>query len=132
MLPELVALAEARAKKAAGRVAVSAAFALVGLVLVVFAAAGLFVALFAWLEPERGAAVAALICAGAALGLAILALLPLAFRRRPAPQPPPEGALQQFVTLMAKTAPELSPWQLVVTAALIGAALAFSARSPKK
>ena len=130
MLPELVALAEAQAKKAAGRVAVSAAFALVGGAFVVFAVAALFVALFFWLEPEHGAVAAALICAGAALGLAILALLPLAFRRRPASQP--EGALPQFVTLMAKTAPELGPWQLVVTAALIGAALAFSARSPRK
>lgn len=132
MLTEFVALAEARAKRAVGRVALSAAFALVAGVFALFAAAGLFMALFSWLDAEHGPVVAALICAGAAIGLAILALLPLAFRRRPAPQPPPEGALPQLVALMAKSAPELSPRQLVVTAALLGAALALSARGSRK
>jgi Putative Actinobacterial Holin-X, holin superfamily III len=132
MLDELVALAKAQAKTAARRIAVPAAFAVVAGLFALFAMAALFVALFCWLEPEHGPAVAALVCAGAAIVLAILALLPLAFRRRPAPQPPPEGALSQFVTLMAKTAPGLGPRQIVVAAALLGAALALTARRNRK
>ena len=131
MLNELVALAEAQAKKAARRVAVQAAFALAGGLFALFAVAGLFAALFFWLEPERGPIVAALICTGVAILLAIVAAAPLAFKRRPAP-PPPEPALPQFVSLMAKAAPGLGPRQLVVTAALLGVALALSVRGNKK
>ena len=132
MTNELVAFAQAQARVAARRVAVPAAFALVGGLFVLFAVAGLFAALFFWVEPEHGPVAAALICAAIAVVLAILALLPLALKRRPAPQPPPEGALPQFVSLMAKTAPNLAPRQLIVTAALLGVALVLSARGNKK
>ena len=132
MLNELVALAEVQAKKAARRVAFQAAFALVGGLFILFAVAGLFAALFFWLEPDRGRIASALICAGVAILLAIIALLPFAFKRRRPTPPPPEPALPQFVSLMAKAAPGLGPRQLVVTAALLGVALALSIRGNKK
>jgi hypothetical protein len=40
--------------------------------------------------------------------------------------------LPQFISLMARTAPGLSPKQLVVTAAVVGAALVFAGRGQKK
>jgi hypothetical protein len=132
VINELVAFARARAKAAARRAAVRAAFALIGGVFTFVAVSGLFVALFSWLAPELGSIAAALICAGVAIVLAILALLPLAFKPRPAPQAAQEGALPQFVSLMAKTAPNLAPRQLVLVAALLGVALALSARGSKK
>jgi|SRR5208283_756766 len=132
MINELVAFARARAKAKARRVAVRAAFALVGGVFALVAVSGLFVALFSWLAPGLGSIAAALICAGVAIVLAILALLPLAFKRRPAPQLAQEGALPQVVSLMAKTAPSLAPRQLILIAALLGVALALSARGSKK
>ena len=133
MTNQLVALAQAHAKAAARRAAVTAAFALVGAVFALFALAGLFAALFFWVELELGPIAAALICAAVAIVLAILALLPLALKRRPrrAPPPAPEGALPQFVSLLAQTAPRLAPRQLLVTAALLGVALALS-RGNKK
>ena len=94
--------------------------------------AGLFAALFFWFEPEHGPIAAALICTAVAIIMALLALLPLAFKRRPAARPQSEGGLPQFVSLMAKTAPGLGPRQLIVTAALLGMALVFTARGNKK
>jgi hypothetical protein len=132
MLNELVAVAEAQAKAAARRIAVPAAFAVVGGLFVLFAVAGLFAALFFWIEPDHGPIIAALICAAVALVLAILALLPLAFRR-PAPPPPrPNNALPQFVSLLARTAPGLSLRQIAWAAVLIGAAVLFGARANRK
>ena len=132
MIDELVAFARAKARAEARRVAVRAAFALVGGAFILVAVSGLFVALFSWLAPGLGSIAAALICAGVAIVLAILALLPLAFKPRPAPQAAQEGTLPQFVSLMAKTAPNLAPRQLVLAAALLGVALALSARRSKK
>jgi hypothetical protein len=132
MINQLVAFAEAQAMAAARRIAAPAAFALVGGLFALFGVAGLFAALFFWIEPERGPIPAALICAAIAIGLAIMALLPLAFRRRPPPRPASEGTLPQFVSLMAKTAPSLAPKQLIVTAALLGVALVLSAQGNKK
>jgi protein-S-isoprenylcysteine O-methyltransferase Ste14 len=132
MTSEIVALVQAQAKAAARRAAVPAAFALVAGLFMLFAVAGAFAALFFWLEPHRGPVAAALICAGIALVLAILTMLPLLFKRRK-PSPPPYGrSLPQFVSLMAKNAPTLAPQQLIVAAALIGAALALSGRRNRK
>lgn len=131
MFGELVAFAQARAR----RVAVSAACALTAGLFALFALVGLFAALFYWIAPQLGPIAAALICAAAAIILAIAALLPLMFRRsRPLPQPAPapERALPQFVALMAKTAPNLAPRQLIVAAAIIGVALILSGRGNKK
>ena len=132
MTNEIVAFAQAQAKTAARRAAVPAAFALVCGLFVLFAVAELFAALFFWLEPEHGPVAAALICAAIALVLAILASLPLMFKRRRPPPPPYQGSLPQFMSLMAKSAPSLAPRQLIVTAALIGVALVLSARGSKK
>ena len=127
MINQIVAFTQARAKAAAQRAAVSAASLLAAGVFALAAAAGLFAALFFWVEQGLGPIAAGLICAGAAIVLSIVSLVPLMFRRRP-PPPPPDPILPQFVSLMANTAPRLSPRQLIVTAALIGAALALSAR----
>ena len=54
MKNEIVAFAEAQAKTAVRRVAVRAAFALIGGLFVLFAVAALFSTLFFWLEPELG------------------------------------------------------------------------------
>jgi hypothetical protein len=132
MANELVAFAQAQAKAAARRAAVPAAFALVGGLFVLFAVAGLFAALFFWLEPEHGPVAAALVCAAIALVIAILASLPLMFKRRRPPPPPYEGSLPQFVSLMARTAPDLAPRQLILAAAVLGVALVLSARGNKK
>ena len=86
MTNEIVAFAQAKAKTAARRAGVRAAFAVVSGLFVLFAVAGLFAALFFWFEPERGPAAAALICAAIALVLAILASLPLMFKRRTPPR----------------------------------------------
>src|SRR5271165_2950334 len=126
MANEIVAFARAQARAAARRAAVPAALALTGGLFVLFAIAGLFAALFFWLEPEHGPLAASLIVAGVALVLAALAFLPLAFRRPAPPPPPPDPMLPQFISLMARTAPSLSPKQLIVTAAVIGAALVFA------
>ena len=125
MIHELVALAETQAKTAARRIAIPTAFAVVAGLFVLFAVAGLFAALFFWFEPEHGPIAAALICTAVAIIMALLALLPLAFKRRPAARPQSEGALPQFVSLMAKTAPGLGPRQLIVTAALLGSGACF-------
>jgi hypothetical protein len=130
MINEIVAFARAQAKTAVRRAAVPAAFALVGGLLVLFAVAGLFAALFFWFEPEHGPIASSLICVAVAIVLAIVSLAPLMFKRRP--PPPAEGTLPQLVSLVAKTAPSLAPRQLVVTAALLGVALVLSARGNKK
>ena len=60
MTNQIVAFAQAQAKTAVRRVAVPTAFALAGGLFLLFAIAGLFFALFFWLEPEHGPAAASL------------------------------------------------------------------------
>jgi hypothetical protein len=132
MRDEIVAYAQSQVKTAARRVAVPAAFALTGGLFVLFAIVALFFALFFWLEPEHGPLAASLIVAAVALVLAVLAFLPLAFRPSPRPPPPPDPMLPQFISLMARTAPGLSPKQLIAAAAVVGAALFFTGRGQKK
>jgi hypothetical protein len=132
MTNEIVAFAQARAKNAVRRAAVPTALALTGGLFVLFALAGLFSALFFWMEPEHGPLAASLIVAAVALVLALLAFLPLAFRRQPPPPPPPDPMVAQFVSLMARTAPNLAPKQLIVTAAVLGVALVLTGRGQKK
>jgi len=132
MANEIVAFAQAKAKAAARRAAVPAAFALTGGLFVLFAIAGLFSALFFWLEPDHGPVAASLILTAVALVLALLAFAPLLLRRQPPPPPPQDAMLPQFVSLMARAAPGLGPRQLVVTAALVAVALVFTGRGQKK
>jgi hypothetical protein len=126
MRSEIVAFAQRQARMAARRAAVPAAFALAGGVLFLFAVAGLFAALFFWLEPAYGPLAASLIVAAVALVLGLLALLPLVLKRRR--KPPPEAALPQFVSLVARSTPGLEPRQLVLTAVLLALALGLTAR----
>ena len=130
MTNQIVAFAQAQAKTAVRRVAVPTAFALAGGLFLLFAIVGLFFALFFWLAPEHGPAAASLIVAAVALGLALVAFLPVAFRRRPPPPPTPDPVLPQFVSLLART--NLAPRQLIVTAAVLGIALVLTGRSQKK
>jgi len=134
MANEIVAFAQAKAKAAARKVAVRAAFALTGGFFVLFAIAGLFSALFFWVEPMHGPVAASLILTAVALVLALLAFAPLVFRRRPPPPPPQQDAalLPQFVSLMARAAPGLGPRQLIVTAALLAVALVVTGRGERK
>jgi hypothetical protein len=78
MTNQIVAFAQAQAKTAVRRVAVPTAFALAGGLFLLFAIVGLFFALFFWLEPQHGPAAASLIVAAVALGLALVAFLPVA------------------------------------------------------
>ncbi len=131
MTNEIVALVQEQVASRVRRVAVPAAFAVVGAIFVLFTVAGLFAALFFWFEPEHGPVNAALLCAVVALILAGIAFVPLLFGRRK-PPPPKTEMFPQFVTLMAKSAPGLKPRQLIVAAVLVGAALVLSARGGKK
>jgi len=132
MTNEIAAYVRAQVKAAARRQLTPAAFAVAAGVFVLFAAAGLFAALFFWLEPELGPVAASFICTAVALVLALIAAAPLLVRRRAPPPSQPPAALPQFVSLMARTAPGLGPRQVLVAAALIGAALVLSARGGKK
>jgi len=129
MLNQIAAFAQTRAKAAARRAAMSAAFLLVAGVFGLAAVAGLFAALFFWVEQELGPIAAGLVCAGAAIILAALALTPFMFKRRP--PPPPTPTIADFVAVVAKTAPSVTPRQLMVTAALLGVALVITSRRPK-
>jgi Putative Actinobacterial Holin-X, holin superfamily III len=132
MTNEIVALVQTRAKAAILRVAVPAAFAVVGGLFLLFMIGGLFAALFFWLEPKQGPVIAALIVAGVALVIALVAFIPLMVKRAPPPPPPPsDAALPQLVSLMARTAPTLGPRPLLAAAALLAAALVI-ARGQKK
>jgi len=129
MTNEIVGYVREQVASSVRRAAAPAAFALIGALFVLFAVAGLFAALFFWLDPDHGPVSASLICAGVALVLAIVAVLPLAFKRsRPAAPPREDDALPRFVNLMAKSAPGLAPRQLILTAAIVGAALILSSR----
>lgn len=135
MVNEVVALVQDRATAAVKRAVTPAAFALIAALFLLFAIAALFAALFYWLEPAHGAVVAALICAAVAIVLGLIALAPLAFGRRKPPPPPPRaasGVLPLFVGAATKSASRLTPRQMLVAAALIGAALVLTARDSGK
>lgn len=132
MANEITAYIEAQVKATVRRVVTPAALELIAGLFVLFAVAGLFAALFFWLEPDHGPVAASLVCTGVALVLAIVAAAPLMFRR-PAPPPRPETPiLPQFVSLMARSTAELGPRQVLAAAALLGVALVLSARGGKE
>jgi hypothetical protein len=131
MINGIAALVQQQAKTAARRALTPVAFALIGGLFVLFALAGLFAALFFWLEPDHGPIAASLICTAVAIVLALIAFLPLMFRRRPPPSQL-DGTFPQVASLIAKTVPKLGPRDIIVTAALLGVALIFSTRGTKK
>ena len=132
MTRQIIAYLIAQAGPELRRALAPTAFVVAAGLFVLFAAAGLFAALFFWFEPAHGPIAASLLCAAVALVLALVAAAPLLLRRRPPPPPPQEAMLPQFVSLIAKTAPGLGPRQIIVAAALIGVALALSARGGEK
>jgi cytochrome c biogenesis protein CcdA len=133
MRNEIVALAQyfgrRQAQAAIRRAALPAAFGLAAAVLFLFAVAGLFVALFYWLAPLYGPAGAALITAAVAFVLGLIAIAPLAFKRRPKPPPPAaDSTLPHFVSLVAQSASSNSPRQTALAAFLLAVALGLMAR----
>ena len=84
MMDEIVAFARRQATKTVRRAAVPAAFGFAVAVFFLFTVAGLFAALFFWLAPAHGPLAASLIVTAVAFVLGLLALLPFAFKRRPA------------------------------------------------
>ncbi len=128
MKSEIVAFAQRQASVAVRRTVVPAAFGLAGAALFLFAAAGLFAALFFWLEPSYGPLGASLMLSAVAFVLGLLALLPLVLKRRQRPQAP-ASTLPQFVSLLARSTPGLAPRLLIVTAVLLALTLGLTARS---
>ncbi len=128
---EILALVREQVASSLRRAAGAAMFALIVALFVLFAVAGLFGALFFWVERDHGPLGASLVCAGVALVLAALFALPLLFRPRRPPPPPPrpaDGMLPQILTLMTKSTQNLTPRQLALAAAAVGVALLLSSR----
>ncbi len=132
MRNEIVALAQQYvqqpAQAAVRRAVVPAAFGLVAAVLFLFVLVALFAALFFWLSSLYGPTTAALVVAAVALVLGLMALLPLAVGRRPAPPPPTPNPTPQFASLLAQTAPSLALKRPLLTALLLAVALGLTAR----
>ncbi len=119
--------AQEKAQIAVKRVAIPAAFGLVAVVLFLIVVIALFAALFYWLTSLYGPITAALLVAAVALVLGLVALLPLAVRRRPAPPLPPPNP-PQFASLLAQTAPALALKRPLLSAFLLAVALGMMAR----
>jgi len=118
--------AQEKAQTAVKRVAIPAAFGLVAAVFFLIVVIALFAALFYWLTSLYGPITAALLVAAVALVLGLIALLPLAVRRRPAPPPPPPPP--QFASLVAQTAQALALKRPLLSAFLLAVALGMMAR----
>jgi hypothetical protein len=131
MANDIVALAQhyaqQRARAAIRRVTVPAAFGLIAAVFFLVVLIALFAALFFWLETLYAPPIAALIVAGVALVLGLLALTPLIVKRAPPPQPAPSPTAPQFVSLLAQTAP-LALKRPLLTVVLLAGVLGFMAR----
>ncbi len=132
MSNEIVELVRQEAMAAVRRTVTPIAYVTAGAIFALFAVAGLFTALFFRLAPDYGPIEAALVCTGVALVLAVVAVIPLLFKRKKPPRPSNDGVVPQFVALIARSTPNPGPRQLMVAAALIGVALLLSARSAKK
>jgi hypothetical protein len=128
---EIVALvqryAQQQAQAAIRRVTVPAVFGLIAAIFFVVVLVALFAALFFWLATFYAPPLAALIVAGVALVLGLLALTPLLVKRRPPPQPAPSPTAPQFASLLAQTAP-LALKRPLLTLVLLAGALGFMAR----
>jgi Putative Actinobacterial Holin-X, holin superfamily III len=122
--------AQDKAQTAVKRVAIPAAFGLVAAVFFVVVLIALFAALFFWLASMYGPIVAALIVAGVALVLGLIALLPLLGGRRPAPPPPApsQSATPQFASLLAQTAPAIALKRPLLSALVLAVALGMMAK----
>lgn len=136
MANDLVALAQRyaqqQAQAAIRRVTIPAALGLIAAVFFVIVLVALFAALFFWLATLYAPPLAALIVAGVALVLGLLALTPLMVKRRPPPPPAPNPAAPQFVSLMAETATSLARQRPLLTATLLAGVLGLFARGASR
>lgn len=136
MANDIVALAQHYAQRQAQavirRVTIPAAFGLIAAVFFLVVLIALFAALFFWLETLYAPPLAALIVAGVALVLGLLALTPLMVKRRPPPPPAPNPAAPQFVSLMAQTASSLARQRPLLTTVLLAGALGLLARGSSR
>ncbi len=127
---DIVALAQQYAQRRVQtvirRATVPAAFGLIAAVFFLVVLVALFAAFFFWLETLYAPPLAALIVAGVALVLGLLALTPLMVKRRPPPAPTPTAP--QVVSLLAQTAP-LALKRPLVTLVLLAGVLGLVARS---
>ena len=128
---DIVALAQRYAQQQAQavirRATVPAAFGLIAAVFFLVVLIALFAAFFFWLETLYAPPIAALIVAGVALVLGLLALTPLIVKRAPPPRPAPSPTAPQFVSLLAQTAP-LALKRPILTVVLLAGVLGFMAR----
>jgi hypothetical protein len=121
--------AQEKAQTAVKRVAIPAAFAFVAAVFFVIVVLALFAALFYWTASLYGPIIAALIVAGVALVLGLIALLPvLVGRRAPPPPPAPSSTTPQFASLLAQTAPAVALKRPLLSALILAVALGMMAR----
>src|SRR5450631_3767091 len=93
-------LLEDRRRTMTRRLAGPALAVVVAMVFVLIAIVALSAALFLWLTPVLGAVQAALVLAVAAVALAGIALLPVALKRHPPPEPTAQPAGVDFAALL--------------------------------
>lgn len=120
-------MAQRQIEVAIRRAILPVAFGIIALVFFLVTLAALFAALFYWEEPLHGPLVGALIVAGVAMVLAIVAVLAIMLRPRPKPAPAPSSSLPQVASLLAQSAPALASKRPLTTAFLLAVALGLMA-----
>jgi hypothetical protein len=122
MIEVILAALGARVRARLRRATNLAALAAIATVFAAIAVAALVGALFLWLADKLTPIEAALTIAAGSLILALLASGPL-WWPKPAPPPRPDPTLAEFVALMAKRGPALTPRQIALGAVLGALAL---------
>jgi hypothetical protein len=112
-------LLEDRRRTMTRRLAGPALAVLVAMVFVLIAIVALSAALFLWLTPVLGAVQAALVLAVAAVALAGIALLPVALKRHPPPEPAAQPAGVDFAALLPLVSSILKLRPLLLGALLV-------------
>jgi hypothetical protein len=130
MIGDLVHLVGDRARASIRGAATPAIFTLLAVGFVLLGVAAIFVALFFWLAPAYGPVSATLAVAALAFVLALVAALPVLFRKRRAPPPPAPDLLPTLIAALPEVARALGPKTLAVGAVLAALVLGFAARPP--
>jgi hypothetical protein len=112
-------LLEDRRRTMTRRLAGPALAVVVAMVFVLIAIVALSAALFLWLTPVLGAVQAALVLAVAAVALAGIALLPVALKRHPPPEPAAQPAGVDFAALLPLVSSILKLRPLLLGALLV-------------